>query len=367
MKADRFSTGGRTRSAMPAIRAARLFLAAPLIVFCFIGAACASPASSASSASSAKTPAMTAVEVPTPAAPPADQTLKGAGAAGELDALKADFDREVRAKTEARLRKHGAKAKKPDKRMAERLARLESIDPAYERLVAEDAFKRLELSGARFDSSQYFVYVDAARDRQLGFLAYYDADAPAGNGRGTIVLIGADLVSTGKLRAGEDSFVTPTGTYENLLDNFGYRAQGTKNSKGWRGLGAKGSRVWDFGFQQGLRQFSQGVHPSQMRLLMHATDPDFGEPRLGAPDSKGCVRVSAQFNRFLDSRAVLDKHYEEFARANPATWLLRPDRTPVSRPGSLLIIGNTENAGSAENASGTPGREAAALEGVRTN
>ena len=258
----------------------------------------------------------------------------------ELAALEEAFAKEVLAKTLARLKKMGAAAKKPNRKAAARLNRLTKRDIEYERLVLADAVTRLRQAGMAFDSSQFFVYVDAAPDRQLAFLAYYQAGAGLDGRDGTTRLIGADLVSTGKLRPGDDSVITPAGVYEHDLDNYGYRAQGTKNDKGWRGLGAKGSRVWDFGFQQGLRQFRQGVRPSQMRLLMHATDPDFGEPRLGSADSKGCVRVSAQFNRFLDIHAILDRRYEEQARTDPSRWLLRADRTPVSHPGSLLIIGD---------------------------
>ncbi len=269
----------------------------------------------------------------------------------ELVALQEAFAKEVTEKTAARLKKMGATAKKPNARAAGRLARLTNRDAAYERIVLSDAMARLRLTGMEFDGSQFFVYVDAAPDRQLAFLACYEAPREMGEadkaGQSERIertrIIGVDLISTGKLRRGDDSFITPAGVFEHNLDNYGYRAQGTKNSKGWRGLGAKGSRVWDFGFQQGLRQFSQGVYPSQMRLLMHATDPDFGEPRLGSPDSKGCVRISAQFNRFLDVHAVLDRHYEEQARRDPSRWLLRADRTPVSRPGSLLIIGDTSS------------------------
>jgi len=271
-------------------------------------------------------------------------TPSGSQSEAELAALEEAFAKEVLAKTVARLNKMGATAKKPNARAAGRLGRLTGRDDVYDRLVLEDATARLRRAGTDFDSSQFFVYVDAAPDRQLAFLAYYEAPTTMNAGQaGRTRIIGVDLVSTGKLRRGDDSFITPSGVYEHNLDNYGYRAQGTKNSKGWRGLGAKGSRVWDFGFQQGLRQFSRGVYPSQMRLLMHATDPDFGEPRLGSADSKGCVRVSAQFNRFLDVNAILDRHYEEQARLDPTMWLLRVDRTPVSRPGSLLIIGDTSN------------------------
>ncbi|KHK01245.1 hypothetical protein NY78_3438 [Desulfovibrio sp. TomC] len=218
-----------------------------------------------------------------------------------------------------------------------RLDLLHAPSQSYRDVVRADALDRLRAAGADLSVSQYFVYADRNPSTQLILLAFFDA---AGQ---HVVLLGADFISSGKLRPGEDSFITPVGVFEHLPENWGYRAEGTKNSKGWRGLGARGSRVWDFGYQQAPRQFRQGVYDSQMRLLMHATDPDQGEPRLGGPDSKGCVRVSAAANAFLDQHSILDRHYEYIAATEKARdmWLLRPDRRPVSLPGSYLVVGDS--------------------------
>lgn len=191
-------------------------------------------------------------------------------------------------------------------------------------------------AGQAAPDSQYLVYVDRRGDRQLLFVAVYEATT------GRVHFIGADYVSTGKLRRGEDSFLTPLGVYENLTADFDYRAQGTLNSRGWRGLGVKDSRVWDFGFQQAVRHFKLGKAESQMRLLMHATDPGQGEPRLGTMDSKGCVRVSGPLNAFLDRHGILDRHYLARTDSPSVRWLLRPDRAVVSRPGSLMLVGDSE-------------------------
>ena len=80
---------------------------------------------------------------------------------------------------------------------------------------------------------------------------------------------------------------------------------------------------------------------SQMRLLMHATDPDKGEPRLGRTDSKGCVRISSALNRFLDTYAILDSNYEDWAKTRSDSWLLKKDRMPVAYPGKYLIVGDS--------------------------
>ena len=84
-----------------------------------------------------------------------------------------------------------------------------------------------------------------------------------------------------------------------------------------------------------------------MRLLMHSTDPDKGEPRLGRIDSKGCIRISPGLNHFLDSFAILDEHYEEWAKAKPDSWLLKKDRQPVAFPGKYLIVGDSSQRPSA--------------------
>ncbi len=268
---------------------------------------------------------------PTPPAPAPAPAIPDA----ELERLRAVFADTVRKNTLDRLKRMEKYGKRTKQAAQNRAARLTGLDREYVAAAFEDAVERMRRSGFPFAESRCFVYVDANPSVQLLLVGLYDAEA------GAPALVGADLISTGKLRKGEDSFITPTGVFEHVPANFGYRAQGTPNKKGWRGLGKKGSRVWDFGFQQGLREFRRGVYPSQMRLLMHATDPKYGEPRLGSPDSKGCVRISGALNRFLDGYGVLDRRYEALAASDPGMWLLKKDRTPVSQPGSFLIIGDS--------------------------
>jgi hypothetical protein len=47
-----------------------------------------------------------------------------------------------------------------------------------------------------------------------------------------------------------------------------------------------------------------------MRLQMHAADPDYLEKRLGERDSKGCIRIPATLNAFLDRNGLIDADYE---------------------------------------------------------
>lgn len=284
------------------------------------GAACASHGGTSRSAT--VRPGFGAAE----AAEAADPALRA-----ELTRIADEFAASVTARTLSRFGKRNGHR---------RLDLLAAPSRQYRDQIRSDALTRLRTAGADLSASQFFLYADRNPSTQLVFLAFYDATGQ------TVRLLGADFISSGKLRPKDDSFITPVGVFENLPENWGYRAEGTKNTKGWRGLGAKGSRVWDFGYQQAPRLFPQGVYDSQMRLLMHATDPDQGEPRLGGPDSKGCVRVSAAANAFFDRHSILDRHYEQIATTDKERdmWLLRTDREPVSHPGSYLVVGDSSAA-----------------------
>lgn len=217
----------------------------------------------------------------------------------------------------------------------ERRQRLLALDQSYSDFIRKDVLAQMSRAGLSFEESQYFVYADRNPSAQFISVGFYDA----GNGR--LEILGVDLISSGNIEKGGDYFETPTGVFENMVENFSYRALGTPNQDGWRGLGAKDSRVWDFGDQKGIKKYKNGNTVSQMRLLMHSTDPDKGEARLGRTDSKGCVRISQGLNRFLDTYAILDRNYEEWARTRPDSWLLKKDRKPVAYPGKFLIIGDS--------------------------
>jgi len=207
------------------------------------------------------------------------------------------------------------------------------INQDYFCRLSEDAIQKLREANANED--QYFVYVDRNPKKQIIFVCFFDSKSQK------VIEIGKDRVSTGKPSKGRDYFLTPTGIFKNSLDNFSYRALGTKNSKGWRGLGKKGSRVWDFGWQKTEKVVKGKKQEFLIRLLMHATDPNFGEPRLGNVDSKGCVRISHKLNEFLDKFGILDKEYEENKHKKGIQWLLRKDRCPVKHQGQYLIVGDS--------------------------
>lgn len=176
---------------------------------------------------------------------------------------------------------------------------------------------------------QYFLVADSAKLGQRMYLFFTDMKS--------FYMLGSSPISTGQ--PGQfDHFYTPEGWFINTVDHFSYRAEGTKNSKGIRGYGKKGSRVWDFGWQQSKRGWGAG-DISEMRFLMHATDPDYLEQRLGKWNSKGCLRIHQTMNRFVDHYGIIDLNYEK-AHAEKESWILNKNREPVEFQGSMLLVIN---------------------------
>lgn len=197
--------------------------------------------------------------------------------------------------------------------------------PLYQRL-AEAA-----LAGAQADlsESQYLLVVDRSEGVQAALLFWR-------SGEGLYRLVGATPVSTG--RPGTfDHFETPQGAFEHTPANPDFRAEGTYNRQGIRGYGAKGLRVYDFGWQTVPKGWGDGA-ALEMRLQMHATDPDALERRLGSVQSKGCIRIPATFNRFLDHYGVLDAEYEQLAGTGRKLAVLKADREPVADAGRYLVV-----------------------------
>ena len=151
-------------------------------------------------------------------------------------------------------------------------------------------------------------------------------------------MIGGSKVSTGQ--AGRRGyFLTPTGVFRHTAGIVDYRAEGTFNENHIRGLGLKGTRVWDFGWQPAEKGWTAEPETAEIRLLVHATDPDYLEQRLGRPASKGCIRIPAAMNRFLDHYGVLDAEYERAAPVEPSiAAVLAPDREPTPLAGELMVV-----------------------------
>ena len=154
---------------------------------------------------------------------------------------------------------------------------------------------------------------------------------------GSWLSLGGTRVSTGQT-VRFDYYVTPTGVFLHTDLILDWRAEGTYNEHHVRGLGIKGMRVWDFGWQTAAKGWGT-EETGEIRLLLHATDPDYLQRRLGYRASKGCVRISAEMNRFLDRYGVLDADYERAAKDDQRfAALLLPDRSPTPLAGDALVI-----------------------------
>lgn len=168
-------------------------------------------------------------------------------------------------------------------------------------------------------------------------------------------VIGGGKVSTGRTGR-RDYYITPTGVFLHSDAILDYRALGTYNENHIRGLGIKGMRVWDFGWQPAQKGWRGDGEEGDIRLLMHATDPDVLEPRLGHPDSKGCVRISALMNVFLDRHGVLDADYLRDAPDDrAAAAVLAADGDPSPFAGRYMVVFDSSLAAPAP-----PARQAAA-------
>lgn len=134
-----------------------------------------------------------------------------------------------------------------------------------------------------------------------------------------------------------EHFATPLGVFVHSMRNPDFRAQGTINEFGVRGYGREGMRVFDFGWVSTRRGWGSGAE-GEMRLQVHATDPDLLEPQLGTVHSKGCIRIPATLDVFLDRRGVLDEDYERVAESGNTPWVLLPNRETTRWPGRYLVI-----------------------------
>ncbi|WP_246641839.1 L,D-transpeptidase [Paraburkholderia edwinii] len=179
-------------------------------------------------------------------------------------------------------------------------------------------------------SGEYVVLVD--RNPNVQALFIYFRAIPADDWQ----LIGASPVATG--RPGQyDHFITPLGVFEHTPDNMDFRAEGTMNANGIRGYGRHDLRIFDFGWAQGERGWGKGGM-SQMRFQMHATDPDKLEPLLGIRHSKGCVRIPAALDRFLDHYGILDAEYQDLVDSGRSLWVLHADRQITPWAGRFIVV-----------------------------
>ena len=179
-------------------------------------------------------------------------------------------------------------------------------------------------------SGEYVVLVDRNENVQALFIYFRATPADAWE------MIGASPVSTG--RPGEyDHFITPLGVFEHTPDNMDFRSEGTQNENHIRGYGKRDMRIFDLGWAQGERGWGKGGI-SQMRFQMHATDPDWLEPLLGIRHSKGCVRIPASLNAFLDHYGILDAEYAALVDSGKSLWVLKSDRQIMPWAGRFIVV-----------------------------
>jgi len=192
---------------------------------------------------------------------------------------------------------------------------------------------------------QYVLMVDRSPAVQAVFVYWLASERVAR-------FVGATRVSTG--RPGTyDHFLTPLGVFAHTPANMDFRAEGTRNDQGIRGYGAKGMRVYDFGWVEAERGWGP-PGTSLMRLQVHATDPDLLEKFLGHARSKGCVRIPATLNAFIDRYGLLDADYEAEVKEGRQLWVLRPDRMQTPWPGRYLVVVDSERTTPPDWVSGNP-------------
>ena len=211
---------------------------------------------------------------------------------------------------------------------------LTALGPAQEKGLVGRVWSALQAAGQAVDHPQLVVAVDRnPRVQEISILLARPA--------GPWEVIGTTHASTGQ--AGRfDHYITPTGIFLHTDAILDYRAEGTFNENHIRGYGLKGMRVWDFGWQDAAKGWREDRERGPMRLLMHATDPDVLERRIGRPASQGCVRIPAALNRFLDRHGVLDADYERVAKDDIRyRALLAPDRMPSPLAGHMLVVINS--------------------------
>lgn len=191
----------------------------------------------------------------------------------------------------------------------------------------------MERKGPPVKRAQLLIVVDRnPKVQELCFVLAFP------KGQGEWRALGGGKVSTGNTGR-KLYYITPTGVFYNTIERIGYRALGTKNKNGIRGNGVKGMRVWDFGWQWAEKGWLPNREKGQIRLEMHATDPDFLEQRLGRPASEGCVRVAAKMNQFIDQNGIIDVLYNQAAHKDKRfSSVLLKNRQSTPLAGDKLVV-----------------------------
>nr|WP_226377326.1 MULTISPECIES: hypothetical protein [unclassified Burkholderia] len=213
---------------------------------------------------------------------------------------------------------------------AHEVTRRLNVPAAEQRAYGERLQQMLDTRNLGELAREYVVLVDRAPNVQAAFIYFRTTR------NNTWEMIGASPVATG-LPGQYDHFVTPLGVFEHTPANMDFRAEGTMNDNGIRGYGRHDMRIYDFGWADAERGWGKGG-VSQMRFQMHATDPEYLEPLLGIRHSKGCVRIPATLNVFIDQHGILDAEYEARAATGDTPWVLRAHRQVTPWAGRFLVV-----------------------------
>ena len=275
-------------------------------------------------ASSAAAPASIPAPASTPPSTPAPASAASLPAASAVPPVVASAS--------AGLDPHTALLLRAD--FARDVKRRLNVPAADQRAYGERLQAALEEKDLGSLSGEYIALVDRSQNVQALFIFFRTSPQASWQ------MIGASPVATG--RPGQfDHFITPLGVFEHTPANMDFRAEGTENQNGVRGYGKRDMRIFDLGWAQGQRGWGNGGI-SQMRFQMHATDPDKLEPLLGIRHSKGCIRIPASLNVFLDHYGVLDAEYEALVRSGRSLWILHSDRQPTPWAGRYIVVVDSE-------------------------
>lgn len=169
---------------------------------------------------------------------------------------------------------------------------------------------------------QYLLVVDRDPWVQAALLLWRAAP-------GAYSLVGASPVSTGR-SGGADDYSTPTGVFDHTPADADSRSTGAADAQGIRWWGAEGMRIYDFGWHAVPPGWGD-AKATRMHLLVHATDLEALERRLGSAQTSGTIWIPSSLNRLLDRSGVLDAQYKGIPPA-------LPDSTPVQGAGRYLVV-----------------------------
>ncbi len=208
-----------------------------------------------------------------------------------------------------------------------------NVPQAEQEHYAQLLTSTLEQDGLARLLPQYVMLVDRNPHVQAAMIFWKSPSGP-------FYMIGATPVSTG-VPGRYEHFVTPLGVFEHVTSHPDFRSKGTPNRFGIRGYGARGLRIFDFGWVQAAKGW--GDHGlSRLRLQVHATDPNRLMRWLGTPQSEGCVRTTASFNRFLDHYGILDGDYERAEAKGHRFSVLSSRRAATPWSGRYLVVVDSE-------------------------